>query len=205
MPVQICLSAAQELCAVLSAYVEDLSRLPCDVIFPIVLAAATLWQCRKEFDASHDRAEVKAQIDLCVKCLAIVGKIWKNAGDCRRRLIKGGCTSGRFQPRRQLLTSRCRFRWRHIHADTYSERPTIQTNIHRELWPAHERAWVYTSCHDGRCYDSDAYINRRARPPCSSTYRHDVLVPRRDRFEIGRLCNRGRRVSCIFGGAARSI
>jgi hypothetical protein len=91
MPVQICLAAAQELCAVLSAYVEDLSRLPCDVIFPIVLAAATLWQCRKEFDASHDRAEVKAQIDLCVRCLAIVGKIWKNAGDCRRRLIKGEC------------------------------------------------------------------------------------------------------------------
>ena len=96
MPVLICLAAALELCAVLSAYVDDLSRLPCDVIFPIVLAAATLWQCRKEFDASHDRAEVKAQIDLCVKCLAIVGKIWKNAGDCRRRLIKGECTYDRF-------------------------------------------------------------------------------------------------------------
>jgi hypothetical protein len=103
MPVQICLAAAQELCAVLSAYVEDLSRLPCDVIFPIVLAAATLWQCRKEFDAGHDRAEVKAQIDLCVKCLAIVGKIWKNAGDCRRRLIKGECKLQRLQLRRQVL------------------------------------------------------------------------------------------------------
>jgi hypothetical protein len=103
MPVQICLAAAQELCAVLSAYVEDLSRLPCDVIFPIVLAAATLWQCRKEFDASHDRAEVKAQIDLCVKCLAIVGKIWKNAGDCRRRLIKGECRTGSFQSTREVL------------------------------------------------------------------------------------------------------
>lgn len=104
MPVQICLAAAQDLCAVLSAYVEDLSRLPCDVIFPIVLAAATLWQCRKEFDAGHNRAEVKSQIDLCVKCLAIVGKNWKNAGDCRRRLIRGEYTCGIFKSSRQVLT-----------------------------------------------------------------------------------------------------
>lgn len=89
MPIQVCLAAAQDLCAVLSAYVDDLSRLPCDVIFPIVLAAATLWQHRKEFAAGYDRVKVQQQIDLCVKCLAIVGKFWKNAGDCRRKLIHG--------------------------------------------------------------------------------------------------------------------
>lgn len=89
MPVRVCIAAAQEASAILAEYVDDLGRLPCDFIFPIVLVAGTLWQHRGEYTAGPDRAKVQEQIDLCVKCLAIMGKSWKNAGDCRQDLIRG--------------------------------------------------------------------------------------------------------------------
>ena len=88
-PIRVCLAAAQEASAILAEYVDDLGRLPCDFIFPIVLVAGTLWQHRGEYNAGPSRVKVQEQIDLCVKCLAIMGKSWKNAGDCRRDLIRG--------------------------------------------------------------------------------------------------------------------
>jgi hypothetical protein len=120
MPVRVCLNAAQEVCAILSEYVDDLGRLPCDIIFPIVLTAATLWQHRGEFGSGPDRAKAQQQIDLCVKCLSIVGKFWKNAGDCRRRLIRGErrlCSN--ISPRR-LLTDVMMIRFRGRCLDAYT-------------------------------------------------------------------------------------
>lgn len=89
MPLQICLTAAKEMCAILSAYVDDLTRLPCDIIFPIVLAAATLWQHSAELELNYNQLETQRNIDLCVKCLSIIGKAWTNAGECRKRLMRG--------------------------------------------------------------------------------------------------------------------
>lgn len=89
MPVRACIAAAQEASAILAQYVDDLDRLPCDFIFPIVLAAGTLWQHRGEYTAGPDRAKVQEQIDLCVKCLAVMGKSWKSASDSRQELIRG--------------------------------------------------------------------------------------------------------------------
>jgi hypothetical protein len=126
MPVRVCLAAAQEVCAILSEYVDDLGRLPCDIIFPIVLAAATLWQHRGEFTAGPDRAKAQQQIDLCVKCLSIVGKFWKNAGDCRRRLIRGKhslcSTIGCPFPNHGVVD---RFCWCGLHSYTDDERHTV--------------------------------------------------------------------------------
>ena len=89
LPLRVCIAAAQEASAILAEYVDDLGRLPCDFIFPVVLVAGTLWQHRGEYSPGPDRAKVQEQIDLYVKCLAIMGKSWKNAGDCRRDLIRG--------------------------------------------------------------------------------------------------------------------
>jgi hypothetical protein len=112
MPVRVCIAAAQEVSAILAEYVDDLGRLPCDLIFPIVLAAATLWQHRGEYKAGPDRAKVQEQIDLCVKCLSIMGKFWKNAGDCRRKLIRGECRAfGIFRPAIAEQVVIYRFRW----------------------------------------------------------------------------------------------
>ncbi|GAB7327455.1 hypothetical protein MBLNU13_g11339t1 [Cladosporium sp. NU13] len=87
-PARACIAAAQEATAILAEYVDDLDRLPCDFIFPIVLVAGILWQHREEYSAGPDRAKVQEQIDLCVKCLAIMGKSWKKAVDCRQELIR---------------------------------------------------------------------------------------------------------------------
>lgn len=89
IPLRVCIAAAQEGSAILAQYIDDLDRLPCDFIFPIVLVAGTLWQNRGEYSAGPDRARVQEQVDLCVKCLAIMGKSWKSAGDHRQELIRG--------------------------------------------------------------------------------------------------------------------
>ncbi|KAM0716360.1 hypothetical protein Q7P37_007805 [Cladosporium fusiforme] len=88
VPIRACLAAAKDITAIISAYVDDLSQLPADVIFPIVIAAATLWQHSVEVEGEHDQFEVQQKIDLCVKCLSIIGRAWSNAGECQERLIR---------------------------------------------------------------------------------------------------------------------
>lgn len=89
VPIRACLTAAKDITAIISAYVDDLSQLPADVIFPIVIAAATLWQHSEDVEGENDKLEVQQKIDLCVKCLSIIGRAWSNAGDCQQRLIRG--------------------------------------------------------------------------------------------------------------------
>lgn len=133
--------AAQEVAAILGEYVDDLSRLPCDLIFPIVLAAATLWQHRGEYSAGPDRAKVQEQIDLCVKCLSIMGKFWKNAGDCRRKLIRGKHQSfgtiGQGIAKPDLTN---RFCWRCINSDPNDTRHAFQTTTYQPLQRTATRA-----------------------------------------------------------------
>jgi hypothetical protein len=84
-PLRLCLASASEICAILSAYTGYLARFPCDIIFPIVLSAAAIWQFRTEFDGT----EAAAHLDTCVRCLSIVSKCWHNAGTYRKKLLTG--------------------------------------------------------------------------------------------------------------------
>jgi len=134
MPVRVCIAAAQEVSAILAEYVDDLSRLPCDLIFPIVLAAATLWQHRGEYIPGPDRARVQVQIDLCIKCLSIMGKFWKNAGDCKRKLIRGKLrtygTLGQMVAKQDALH---RFCWSCLNSDADDAWHTFEATTKQSL------------------------------------------------------------------------
>lgn len=183
-PVRACIVAAQEASAVLAQYVDDLDRLPCDFIFPIVLAAGTLWQHRGEYSAGPDRAKVQEQIDLCVKCLAIMGKSWKSAGDSRQELIRGEyeliSVFGQAVSNQDVTH---RFCWCSCDASTDNTRYALQPT-YQSLQRTTTNAQCSVFWHDDWCDHRDTAGDRRERSlsrsgfPDTSTYRSHISVPR---------------------------
>ena len=86
-PKYLCVTAARAICDVLSTYREYLTSIPCDLIFPIVLSAAVVWQFRTEMEQELGSDAVAEQLELCVTCLSIVNSCWKNAGRYREKLL----------------------------------------------------------------------------------------------------------------------
>lgn len=88
-PQRLCTDAARNICATLSHYYGYLTRFPCDVIFPIVLAAAIIWQFGRDIDSHMGADSAQDNLDLCVKCLSSVNDCWQNAGKYREKLVTG--------------------------------------------------------------------------------------------------------------------
>lgn len=96
-PERLCIEAAKHICAILSAYQDYLTSFPCDMIFPIVLAAAITWQLGKGTDQEANSPNAREELDLCVRSLSTVSSCWKNAGRYREKLITG--KSLQYRPR----------------------------------------------------------------------------------------------------------
>lgn len=88
-PQRLCIDAATTICATLSHYNGYLTRFPCDIIFPIVLSAAIIWQFDQEIDMKMGADSAHEKLELCVKCLSIVSDCWQNAGKYREKLVTG--------------------------------------------------------------------------------------------------------------------
>lgn len=86
-PLSVCVTAAQNMCAILEKYSENLAILSCDIIFPIFTSASILSYVADRSGAQE--AEIRRLIQLCVRWLAILGKSWKNAGIFKDTLSKG--------------------------------------------------------------------------------------------------------------------
>lgn len=88
-PKNLCVKAAKQICAILSAYQDYLTSFPCDMIFPIVLAAAIIWQFSERINGEGGSPSAREQLDVCVKSLSTVSSCWKNAGRYREQLVTG--------------------------------------------------------------------------------------------------------------------
>lgn len=88
-PRSLCIEAAINICAILASYQGYLTSFPCDIIFPIVLSAAVIWQFSAEIGRQKGDAAAHEQLDFCVRCLSIVNSSWKNAGHYREKLVTG--------------------------------------------------------------------------------------------------------------------
>jgi hypothetical protein len=86
-PKYLCINAAGRMCDILAEYTGYLAYFPCDIIYPVVLAAATMWQFSQDAYNTADGLTAHEQLDLCVRCLSIAGDSWKNAGRYRERLL----------------------------------------------------------------------------------------------------------------------
>ena len=86
-PLDVCVTAANNICAILEGYADNLPMLSCDMIFPIFTCASTLSHYSKENDL-HE-AEVSKRINMCIGWLLVLGKSWKNASTRQEMLTKG--------------------------------------------------------------------------------------------------------------------
>lgn len=94
-PKRLCVEAAVRICDILSAYHDYLTNFPCDMVFPIVLAAAIMWQFSNDLRQHGDSPNAREQLDVCVRSLSIVSSCWKNAARYQEKLLAGTC-SGLF-------------------------------------------------------------------------------------------------------------
>lgn len=83
-PLDICFSAANNICAILEKYSEYLPRLPCDIIFSIFTAGTILSHYSKQVKP-QDR-DIQRRLTACVRWLSIFGRSWRSA-TARRDLL----------------------------------------------------------------------------------------------------------------------
>lgn len=87
-PLEVCFSAAENICQILESHVENLQRFPCDLIFPIFTTASTLSHYRQVNQGGKDES-ITRRLAMCIKWLSILGSNWKNAGKSQEKLTKG--------------------------------------------------------------------------------------------------------------------
>jgi len=76
-PSDICLSAANQICLTIQLYSRYMCGLPCDLIFPIFVAANILLHHWRQ--AGGNDILIKQRLELCIKWLNGLGKSWKSA------------------------------------------------------------------------------------------------------------------------------
>lgn len=93
-PQSLCIKAADRISAIASAYHRCLTGFPCDTIFPIVLAAAIIYQFETAMDKQVGGRVAQQKLETCVRCLSTVEHGLSNARRYRERLVIGkSCTS----------------------------------------------------------------------------------------------------------------
>lgn len=85
-PREICFSSAQKICSTIQRYAQFIKSLPCDLIFPIFVAANVLLRCWQQTGGQN--TEVRLQLDLCVKWLNGLAKSWKGAESRRNTILE---------------------------------------------------------------------------------------------------------------------
>ncbi|CZR51801.1 uncharacterized protein PAC_01678 [Phialocephala subalpina] len=83
-PNEICFYAANRICSTIQMYTQFIEGLPCDLIFPIFVAANIL--LRRWQQSGGEDVEIRLQLDLCAKWLNGLGKSWKGA-ESRHKII----------------------------------------------------------------------------------------------------------------------
>jgi len=93
-PAELCLSSANEICSTLSIYTRYMDGLPCDMMYPIFVAANVLlrhWQQTGGTDTV-----IKTRLELCVNWLHGLGKNWRGAEERGQMLSE--CKNFRLFP-----------------------------------------------------------------------------------------------------------
>ncbi|KAF8864915.1 hypothetical protein BDZ45DRAFT_642670 [Acephala macrosclerotiorum] len=83
-PNEICFYAASRICSTIQMYTQFIQGLPCDLIFPIFVAANIL--LRRWQQTGCENSEIQLQLDLCARWLNGLGKSWKGA-ESRHKII----------------------------------------------------------------------------------------------------------------------
>src|SRR3954468_5928093 len=76
-PYKICLFSAQRICSTIEAYTSYINALPCDLIFPIFVAAVILLRHWRHI--GDEDALLRPRLELCLKWLNGMGKNWGGA------------------------------------------------------------------------------------------------------------------------------
>ncbi len=99
-PDSICRVAAENICSIMEVYSNLLERLPCDLVFPIFVAANTFlhfWN-----DSGDQGTHSRQRLNQCSRWLVELGKSWKNAE--ARNQVLSNCELPQPSPRHAVGT-----------------------------------------------------------------------------------------------------
>ncbi|KAH8587348.1 fungal-specific transcription factor domain-containing protein [Bisporella sp. PMI_857] len=89
-PSDICFFAANQICSTIKMYTRYMCGLPCDMIFPIFVAANILLHRLRQVGGKD--ALIRPRLELCVKWLNGLGKSWKSA-EARQQMLSESINS----------------------------------------------------------------------------------------------------------------
>lgn len=90
-PLEISFLAADKICQILEAHVENLQKFPCDLIFPIFTTASTLLHYKQIRQGTPNQTSLFDRLAMCIRWLSILGSNWKIAGKSKSKLTEGWC------------------------------------------------------------------------------------------------------------------
>ncbi|KAN0091798.1 Fungal specific transcription factor domain containing protein [Hyaloscypha variabilis] len=76
-PLEVCITSANQICMILEKYSSFLRVLPCDLVFPIFIAANILLR-RWRLEGSGSSL-IRPRLEQCIQWLNALGKSWKSA------------------------------------------------------------------------------------------------------------------------------
>ena len=85
-PYDACLLSANKICSTIESYISYISVLPCDLIFPIFVAAIILLRHWRQ--VGSEDALIRPRLELCLKWLNGMGKNWEGAGTRHQMLAE---------------------------------------------------------------------------------------------------------------------
>jgi hypothetical protein len=88
-PYEVCLFSADQICSTLEKYSGYSGGLPCDLVFPIFVAANIL--LRRWREAASQRIVLRPRLELCIQWLNALGKSWKSAEARGQILLECEC------------------------------------------------------------------------------------------------------------------
>jgi hypothetical protein len=88
-PLEVCITSANQICVILEKYSSFLRVLPCDLVFPIFIAANIL--LRRWRLGGSDSSLIRPRLEQCIQWLNALGKSWKSAEGRQQILVD--CTS----------------------------------------------------------------------------------------------------------------
>jgi hypothetical protein len=85
-PFEVCIFSADQICMILGKYNSFLNVLPCDLVFPIFVAANIF--LRRWRQAGADSSVIRPRLELCIQWLNALGKSWKSAEGRQQTLVE---------------------------------------------------------------------------------------------------------------------
>ncbi|KAE9367145.1 hypothetical protein N431DRAFT_548759 [Stipitochalara longipes BDJ] len=85
-PLEVCITSANQICAILEKYNSFLKVLPCDLVFPIFVAANIL--LRRWRLGGNDTILIRPRLEQCIQWLNALGKSWKSAEGRQQILVE---------------------------------------------------------------------------------------------------------------------